>query len=139
MRLRRIAAGRLWIGLFATTALVVTACDGAVAAGAAAPGASVARPAIERTLTANGIALQPADLFAPAGTDILIAFDNTDPGVPHGLTLYGDPGHTIVIGSAPIVVGPDHQVFRVAGLAPGRYQFSCVVHPMMVADLVIGS
>jgi len=128
--------------LVATAALVVTvvtACNGAVAAGPQIPPASVSRPVIQRTLTAHGIELKPADLTAPAGSDILIAFDNADPGVPHGLVLYGDAAHTITLGAAPVVVGPDHQVFRVAGLALGRYQFSCVVHPMMVANLVVGS
>jgi hypothetical protein len=51
--------------------------------------------------------------------------------------LYGDAAHTITLGSAPVVVGPDRQSLRIAGLDPGRYQFSCVVHPMMAADLVV--
>lgn len=117
----------------------VVACSGAAAA--ADPSATAvfgARLTVERTLTAKGIELQPARLTAPAGIDIAIAFDNTDPGVPHGLALYADAAHTITLGTAPVVVGPDHQVFRIAGLAPGRYQFSCVVHPTMVADLVVG-
>ena len=88
---------------------------------------------------ARGIELQPARVTAPAGTDILIAFDNTDPGVPHGLVLYRDAAHAIPVGSAPVVVGPVRQSLRIARLAPGRSQSSCVVHPMMIADLVIGS
>ena len=117
----------------------VSACGGGAAADPGASTASDAPPAVGRTLMARGIELQPARVTAPAGTDILIAFDNTDPGVPHGLVLYRDAAHVIAIGSAPVVVGPVRQTLRIAGLAPGRYEFSCVVHPMMVADLVIAS
>ena len=125
--------------LLAIAVLAVSACDGAVAAGSPIARASSSGPTIEWTLTARGLELKPADLAAPAGVDILISFDNTDPGVPHGLVLYRDPAHTIEIGSAPLVVGPDRQLLRIAGLPPGRFQFSCVVHPMMTADLVVTS
>ena len=101
--------------------------------------ASAGRLTAQRALIARNIELQPADLTAPAGIDILIAFDNLDQGVPHGLTLYADAAHTITLGSAPIEVGPIRQSIQFAGLAPGRYQFSCVVHPNMTADLVVRS
>ena len=133
----RQASGIVMLGL---SAALVTAC--ATASATAVPVASAAttaeRPAVQRALTARNVELQPTDLTAPAGIDIIVAFDNMDPGVPHGLALYADAAHTITLGSAPVVVGPDHQSIHVAGLAPGRYQFSCVVHPMMTADLIVG-
>ena len=71
MRPRGIAE-RPSIRLVAAAALVVTvvtACNGAVAAGPQIPQvASVARPVVERTLTAHGIELKPAALTAPAGS-----------------------------------------------------------------------
>jgi plastocyanin len=93
---------------------------------------------VDRSLTAKDLELQPAEVTAPAGSDIVLTFDNEDAGVPHGLALYRDAAHTVTLGTAEVIVGPAHQVFQIAALAPGRYQFSCVVHPTtMVADLVI--
>jgi plastocyanin len=92
---------------------------------------------VDRSLTARNVELQPAALTAPSGSVIVLAFDNADQGVPHGLALYGDATHTVTLGTAEVMVGPAHQVLQIAALAPGRYQFSCVVHPTMVADLVI--
>lgn len=128
-------ARRLLVGL---AALTLAGCgSGTVAADPQVSSAPVARREVDRSLFAKDIELKPATLTAPSGSDILVAFDNADPGVPHGLALYRDPAHTITLGTAPVIVGPDHRTFRVAALAPGRYQFACVVHPMMVADLVI--
>jgi plastocyanin len=92
---------------------------------------------VDRSLTAKGLELQPAELSAPSGSVVVLAFDNADQGVPHGLALYRDAAHTITLGTAEVMVGPAHQVLQIAALDPGRYQFSCVVHPNMVADLVI--
>jgi plastocyanin len=99
--------------------------------------ASAARPVVNLALTAKDVELKPAKLTAPSGSVIVLAFDNADQGIPHGLALYGDAAHTVTLGTAEVMVGPAHQVLRVAALAPGRYQFSCVVHPNMAADLVI--
>ncbi len=118
--------------------IVATGCAGpAPSVGGPSPASPAALPPVALALTAKGVELQPASLTAPAGRDLALTFDNTDAGIPHGLVLYADQAHTITLGTAPLVVGPDHQVFHVAGLAPGRYQFSCVVHPNMVADLVV--
>jgi hypothetical protein len=78
------------------------------------------------------------ELTVPASGDIDIAFDNTDPGVPHGLALYADRAHAVTLGTAPLNVGPDHRALRIAALGPGRYWFSCVVHATMEAALVVG-
>ena len=121
-------------------ALSVAACgQAATATDPPSPSASGGRPAVSLALTAKDLELQPAQLTAPSGSDIVLAFDNTDQGVPHGLALYADAAHTVTLGTAEVIVGPAHQVFQIAALAPGRYQFSCVIHPTtMTADLVIG-
>ena len=93
---------------------------------------------VERSLAIRHVAFEPAEVSFPAGRTLLIAFDNADPGVPHGLVLYADGARTITLATAPIVVGVDHRVFEIAGLNPGRYLFSCVVHPNLAADLVVG-
>ncbi|MFL5712279.1 MAG: cupredoxin domain-containing protein [Chloroflexota bacterium] len=120
-------------------ALAVTACGfGASASSPSSPASSAAGPVVDRSLTAKDLELHPAELTAPSGSVIALAFDNADPDVPHGLALYGDAAHTVTLGTAEVIVGPAHQVFQIAALPPGRYQFSCVVHPAtMVADLVV--
>jgi plastocyanin len=134
---------RAWVqrralGLLFVPALVAAACGpGSTASDPQSALASAARPVVNLALTAKDVELKPAKLTAPSGSVIVLAFDNADQGVPHGLALYGDAAHTVTLGTAEVMVGPAHQVLRVAALAPGRYQFSCVVHPNMAADLVI--
>jgi plastocyanin len=119
-----------------------TGC-GAAASGPAsgsAPGASggsAGGAPVERSLTAKGIAFEPGTMTIATGHPLIVAFDNLDPGTPHGLVLYADPGQTIKLAEAPILVGPERQRFEIPSLVPGRYRFSCVVHPMMEADLVV--
>lgn len=115
----------------------MAARDGATASPNQAPGASTDPPTIELTLTARDIAYQPDLLSIGTGTKIIIAFDNLDPGVPHGLVLYADPAGTIKLAEAPIIVGADHERFEIAPLLVGRYRLSCVVHPIMAADLEV--
>ena len=96
--------------------VVVTACDGGAVAAAPPGSTTTGPPAVELTLTAKAVEFQPAELTVPAGRDLVITFDNADSGIPHGLVLYADQAHTITLGTAPVVVGPDHQVFHIAGL-----------------------
>lgn len=125
------------LATIALAGLVVAACDGATASLPSAPGASAEPPSIELTLMARGIAYQPEVLSIRTGTKLVIAFDNADPGVPHGLLLSADPAGTIKLAEAPVIVGPDHERFEIAPLVAGRYRLSCVVHPTMVAALLV--
>jgi len=70
-----------------------------------------------------------------AGRRIVIAFDDADPGVPHGLVLYADASRAEELARAPSIVGPDHARFEIPALRVGRYLFSCRVHPRMQATL----
>ena len=123
--------------VIALAVLVVAACGGATPSPASAPGANADPPTVELTLRARGIAYQPGVLSVETGTKLVIAFDNADPGVPHGLVLYADPAGTIKLAEAPVLVGPDRKRFEIAPLVAGRYRLSCVVHPNMAADLVV--
>jgi plastocyanin len=124
-------------GLLAV-ALAVAACSPAPTASSPQPAPASAANQVGLSLTAKDLQLQPPKLTAPSGSVIVLTFDNQDQGVPHGLALYGDAAHTVTLGTTEVMVGPAHQVFQIAALPPGRYQFSCVVHPTtMVADLVI--
>lgn len=128
-------AGR--IGAIVLGGLAVVACAAATNSPSPAPGASVEPPTVERSLVANGIEYQPAMLTIPTGTKLVIAFDNTDPGVPHQLVLYADPQGSITLAEAPLLVGPDRERFDIPPLVVGRYRISCRVHPNMSADLVV--
>ena len=123
--------------VIALAVLVVAACDGAATSPNAAPGGSADPPMVELTLMARDIAYQPDLLSIRTGTKLVIAFENADPGVPHGLVLYADPAGTIKLAEAPVLVGPDRKRFEIAPLVAGRYRLSCVVHPNMAADLVV--
>jgi hypothetical protein len=90
------------------------------------------------TLTAHDIALEPAVLTVPAAVDLHVELDNRDPGIPHGLVLRAGPGFGMTLRESEIVAGPASTSIEVPGLIPGRYQFSCPVHPNMTADLTVG-
>ena len=101
-------------------ALAVAACGpAATAPDPPSPSASGGRPAVDLALTAKDLELQPAKLTAPSGSDIVLAFDNTDQGVPHGLALYGDAAHTVTLGTAEVIVGPGASGLPDRGAGPG--------------------
>lgn len=118
------------IALAAT--LVVVACAGAPSPGSAPAGVIL-------TLTAADIAYQPASFSIAAGLPILVEFDHRDAGVPHGLSLLAGPNLAQVIVAEEPVVGPVQRQYPIEGLVAGHYRFSCVVHPNMVSDLLVGA
>lgn len=112
-------------------ALIVGAC-------AAEPSPTPGRPApVAMSLTARNIAFEPEMLTVRAGVGVVLAFDNLDPGVPHGLVLFADAGQNRPLVEARVVTGPGHQQLEISPLVPGRYLFRCVVHPIMTATLQV--
>lgn len=119
------------VGASVGMALIVAAC-------ATDPSPTPGRPApVAMSLTARNIAFEPEMLTVRAGVGVVLAFDNFDPGVPHGLVLLADAAHNKPLGEARIVTGPDHQQLEIPPLVPGRYLLSCVVHPNMTATLQV--
>ncbi len=128
-------------GLIACLAATIAACTGGDPGQAATAGVSDDTPdpvvVSERTLVAQDIALTPEAVRVPTGLPIRITFDNHDAGVPHGLALYADAAHTIELAQAAIIVGLDQAILEIPSLVPGRYHFSCVIHPNMDATLTV--
>jgi plastocyanin len=121
------------IGLALTAALFVGSCGGASPSPGSAPAGVIV------TLVASGIEYQPASISIPAGMPIVVEFDHRDAGVPHGLSLLAGPTLSEVIVAEDPVTGPVQQRYGIAALVAGRYRFSCVVHPNMATDLLVGA
>jgi plastocyanin len=119
--------------LVLTATLVVAAC------GESSPPPGSAPAGVVLTLVAADIAYQPASFSIAAGLPIVVEFDHRDAGVPHGLSLLAGPNLSQVIVAEDPVVGPVQRQYGIAALVAGRYRFSCVVHPNMVADLLVGA
>jgi plastocyanin len=113
--------------------VLVTACGGSSPPPGSAPAGAIL------TLVAEGIAYQPPSFSVAAEQPVLVEFDNRDAGVPHGLSLLAGPNLSQAILKETPIVGPDQQQYAIEGLVAGRYRFSCVVHPNMVADLLVGA
>ncbi|HYH91554.1 MAG TPA: cupredoxin domain-containing protein [Candidatus Saccharimonadales bacterium] len=108
---------------------LVAACD----AGPPAPTPAAVAPTLF-TLVASGIAYEPTTVAVPAGVPMMVTLEHRDAGIPHGLTLLA--GETTLVEETP-VIGPTRETYAIGGLIPGRYRFSCVVHPNMLADLIV--
>ena len=121
------------IGLSLTAALSLGSCGG----GSPSPGSAPAGVIV--TLVAAGIAYEPASITIAAGMPIVVEFDHRDAGVPHGLSLLAGPTLSEVIVAEDPVNGPVQQRYGIAALVAGRYRFSCVVHPNMATDLLVGA
>ncbi len=120
-----------WVGANLGMVLIVAAC-------ASDPSPTPGEPAVvAMSLTARNIAFEPEVLTVRAGVGVVLAFDNLDQGVPHGLVLFADAAQNRQLGAARIATGPDHQRIEIPPLLPGRYLFSCVVHPIMTATLQV--
>lgn len=136
MRFRGIAAP---ICLLAAVVISLVSCAGAAPAPAGAPGEQPAGAAVLMTFVAHDIAFDSVEVSAPAGVALHVELENRDPGIPHGLVLQAGPGFGMSLRESEIVAGPAATSIDVPGLVPGRYRFSCPVHPNMTADLAVGS
>jgi plastocyanin len=125
--------------LIAALVIALASCADAAPAPAEAPVEQPAGAALLITLVAHDIAFDPVALSAPPGVALHVELENRDPGIPHGLVLRAGPGFGMSLRESEIVAGPAGTSVEVPGLVPGRYQFSCPVHPNMTADLTVGS
>jgi plastocyanin len=121
------------------SAVFLAACGGTSTTAPPSAPAVPAGSSAALTITAKDIAYSPANLSAPAGSQLQIRFDNQDAGVPHNLGLYGDAGFSTKLYESAIKTGPAVEDITIPGLVPGTYQFRCSVHPNMTATLTVGS
>jgi cytochrome c oxidase subunit 2 len=81
-------------------------------------------------LEAKNIAFDRDTITVPAGTEVMIDFNNEDKGVPHNVSVYRTPAAKDRIFSGEIITGPRRITYTfMAPKTPGDYFFRCDVHP----------
>ena len=65
-------------------------------------------------------------LEANSTENIVVTFQNNDPGVVHNFAIMNG---TTKLGNTDFAPGPGKQVLTIAALPPGTYQFLCQAHP----------
>src|SRR5688572_25770235 len=103
------------------------------ASGSPAPAASTDPNAEVVTITASGVAFDPTEVSAPAGTAFTLSFDNQDAGIPHDVQVKDASG--AVVFKTDVFPGVAKRDYSVPALAAGAYPFVCSVHPNMTGTL----
>jgi plastocyanin len=135
VRPRPLGGGRarLQAALAATVlALGVAACGGGSALGDASPPASL-DPASPH-LAAVDIGYDQATLAVPAGRAFVLVFENRD-AVQHNVSIYANAALEGRQFQGVLFSGPATRWYPVPALAPGKYVFSCDLHPSMRGTL----
>jgi plastocyanin len=81
-------------------------------------------------LTAKNVAFDKSSLEAPANQPFVIDFKNEDAGIPHNVEIHNADGS--VVQAQPTIDGVNETQYQFNGLAPGTYEFLCVVHPTVM-------
>ncbi len=101
--------------------------------GTTAPATTTMPPtggAVTVGLIAKNIAFNTSTITVPACSNVTVAFDNQDSGIPHNFAVYSDPGLSNTIFKGAIITGPKAITYTFkAPCAPGDYWFRCDVHP----------
>ncbi|MFL5798088.1 MAG: cupredoxin domain-containing protein [Actinomycetota bacterium] len=116
-------------------ALALAACGGG--GGGSSTTATCSPSGTSLSITAKNIQFDTDCLAAPAGKAFTIALDNQDPGTPHNLSIYSDPGMTQALFKGPIFSGVKTETYGVHPLQAGTYHFHCDVHPSMDGTFVV--
>lgn len=92
-------------------------------------------PVTEVTIVASGIKFNLDTITFPAETDVTVAFDNQDAGVPHDFTIWESEAAATANDQSAKIAGTN----QITGVAetqldfktpgPGGYYFNCTVHP----------
>lgn len=82
-------------------------------------------------LVAKNIAFDTNKLTFTAGSQVVIDFDNQDPGQPHNFALYRDAGYTDnYFRPTGFVIGPAKTQYKFTAPPAGTYYFQCEAHPI---------
>ncbi|HEY2916569.1 MAG TPA: cytochrome c oxidase subunit II [Candidatus Limnocylindrales bacterium] len=81
-------------------------------------------------LTAKNVAFDKSSLEATANQPFVIDFKNEDAGIPHNVEIHNADGS--VVQAQPTIDGVNETQYQFNGLAPGTYEFLCVVHPTVM-------
>ena len=111
----------------------------AAAASPEAPTAAAAGPADATIAMVPSLKFEQTELAVAAGTQLTLAFDNRDTGIPHNWALYRDEGHSDPLAGANdnICTGPCSGQVTFGPLDPGTYFFRCDVHPQQMMGTLI--
>jgi len=90
-------------------------------------------------LVALNLAFDQSTITVPAGSHVVMIFDNQDSGVVHNFALYTDSTASKKIFVGDLITGPKKITFTFdAPSAPGTYFFRCDIHPTtMVGTFVV--
>jgi len=89
-------------------------------------------------LTAHSIAFDQSIITVPAGSTVVMIFNNTDFGVTHNFALYTDQHATTRIFVGDFITGPKTVTYTfTAPSPPGTYFFRCDVHPLAMTGTFI--
>jgi hypothetical protein len=119
-------------------------------------GATVAcgPPSSQLTLVGTGLSFDTSCLSAPANTPLTLRFTNADDGIEKNVSIYpltrclelqlggddiGCNGLPDPIFRGELVRGPDHLVYDVPALDPGKYYFQDDVHPASARGVLVVS
>ena len=90
-------------------------------------------------LIAKNTTFDQKTLSASGGSNVVIDFDNQDPGQLHNFALYKDSTGATKFFSGEITTGPARTRYEFPAPAPGTYYFRCDVHPtIMFGDFLVG-
>jgi plastocyanin len=79
------------------------------------------------TITALNIAFAPTAVSLPAGSTVNLTFNNQDNAVSHDFTIFDTAGARLA--ATEIFAGPATRTLTFTLASPGRYRFTCTVHP----------
>ncbi len=91
-------------------------------------------------LTAQNIAFNMATITVPAGSQVIVKFNNMDSGIPHNFAVYTDSSASTAIFKGANVTGPGTTTYTfTAPSTPGSYFFRCDVHPTVMTGTFVVS
>ena len=92
-------------------------------------------------LVAKNIRFNVSSITVPAGSNVIINFNNQDNGVPHNFAVYTNSSATSTIFRGPIITGPNMTTYTfTAPTTPGTYFFRCDTHPtIMYGQFIVSS
>lgn len=89
--------------------------------------------AVEITLLAENFAFDRPEISVPAGSAVVIRFENLDAGISHNIAVYETDAAENAIFRGDLITGPAETVYTfTAPDAPGTYVFLCDPHPVQM-------
>lgn len=108
---------------------------------AAAQSTNQAESTVTVDLMAKNLSFNVNSITVPAGSNVVINFDNQDSGIPHNFAVYTDSSANTIIFKGPIITGINRTTYTFAAPnTPGTYFFRCDVHPtQMTGEFIVSA